>query len=84
MNLTGNQLAGFLDNAGVWVQYRETQPGVSPLRADSVSGNFTLTFSDSTVIVATFENMYVGLVDTMGQRSVRMIEEGFLSLIPDI
>jgi len=83
MNPTADQLTGFLDNTGVWVQYRETQPGVSPLRADSVSGNFTVTFSDSTVLVATFDNMYVGLVDTTGATSVRMIEEGFLSLIPD-
>ena len=84
MNPTANQLTGFLDNAGVWVQYRETQPGLAPLRADSVSGNFTLTFSDSSVVVATFDNMYVGLVGTTGQASVRTIESGFLSVIPDI
>lgn len=84
MNPTSDQLTGFLDPAGVWVQYRETRPGFSPLRSDSVSGNFTLTFSDSTVIVATFDNMYIGLVDTTGQTSVRKIESGFLSVIPDI
>lgn len=84
MHPTADQLTGFLDAAGVWFQYRETRPGFSPLRSDSVSGNFTLTFSDSTVVVATFENMYVGLVDTMGQTSVRTIENGFLSVIPDI
>ncbi len=84
MNPTSDQLTGFLDATGVWFQYRETRPGFSPLRSDSVSGNFTLTFSDSTVIVATFDDMYVGLVDTTGQTSVRTIENGFLSVIPDI
>ena len=84
MNPTSDQLIGFLDPAGVWVQYRETRPGFSTLRSDSVSGNFTLTFSDSTVVVATFDNMYIGLVDTTGQTSVRKFETGFLAVIPDI
>ncbi len=68
----------------VWCFYRETLPGTYDYASLSISGNFTLTFSDPTVVVATFSSLQVSLEDAGGTPAgSRMISEGFLALTPD-
>ncbi|MFQ5510881.1 MAG: hypothetical protein ACE5EO_03430 [Candidatus Krumholzibacteriia bacterium] len=68
----------------VWIVYRETRPGVYDYSSLSISGVFTLTFSDATVAVATFNSLRIDLEDAGGAPAgTRMISEGFLAVTPD-
>jgi hypothetical protein len=68
----------------VWFFYRETKPGVYDYTSASVAGGFTLTFSDPTVAVATFNSLQIDLEDAGGTPTgTRVISEGFLSVTPD-
>jgi hypothetical protein len=68
----------------VWFFYRETLPGTYDYSSLSISGSFTLTFADPTVVVATFSSLQISLEDAGGTPvGARMISEGFLALTPD-
>lgn len=74
-----------LGNPGdVWLFYRESQPQQPDLSSLSVSGIFTLTFADASVVAATFNSVTIQLETDTGQRAgTRTISEGFLNLTID-
>jgi hypothetical protein len=85
LTITTNATQAFVDPNGAWFFYRETKPGAYDYSASSVSGVFTLTFTDRTVAVGTFSDLKIELEETSGGAPAgsRVISEGFFAVTPD-
>lgn len=85
LNVTGNRAEAFLDPNGVWFAYRETKTGDYAYESTVAAGFFSLTFADTGVVVASFSDVRVDLTDSQGNAAgSRVIQEGFLSAIPEV
>lgn len=80
---TSNPGLGNFDR--VWLSYREFKPGAYDYASTIVTGEFTLTFSDASIAVATFRSVRILLADasTGAEAGSRVISEGFISVTPD-
>lgn len=87
LTFNANQAAAAADDYAVWMYYQEIPESGEDLESYEItSGTFTLTFSDTEVLAATFDNvaMKIRTQDaTPEDRGTRLISEGFISLSVD-
>lgn len=86
LNLTSNLAAAESDPNGCWLYYSETASDGTTLESyDITDGSFTLTYSDGTVVAASFDGVTLKMrnQDTGTDAGTRTLDQGFLSLTVD-
>lgn len=78
--VTADRSLAAADPDVVWFFYTEQKLGDAALTSSSVNGFVTLTFSDETVAVGTFQDL---IIEVNGGVQSRTIDQGFLAVSPD-
>lgn len=84
LTLTGDPAAAGSDRFAVWIYYQELPDGGEDLESYQIDGGtFTLSYSDTNVLTATFEDVILKMrtqESTPEDRGSRVVERGFISL----
>jgi len=86
LDITSDLAAAMANPDGVFFGYRETAPPAQDTVSTAVTGRFTLTFSDDSIAVATFDGLTITLEDAASPGTIvgtRTISEGFLNVSAD-
>lgn len=87
LNLYADQGLAIADPQGAWLYYQEAPDGETPVESFEITdGSFTLSFSDASVMTATFSNVAMRIRTQEGtpqDRGTRVVEKGFMSLSVD-